>query len=72
MIKLKEVRSKHSLMERTYICTFCGHEYKFYYLSPERCITCEKTFPDMAALLEHVYLRVEYHFEFERKAVNDT
>jgi len=60
MITFSE-QSIKGLPEKRHICTFCGEKYKFYNVSPRRCVTCDRTFPDMAKLYNSKNHRVKYH-----------
>ena len=47
------------------VCPSCGKEYKFYSVSPKKCVHCEKVFPDIMNLFEYGRYRVEYHISKE-------
>jgi len=62
MIKIVEERVLLGMTERVYTCTFCSREHRFFYLSPRKCVTCNKTLPDMTQLWEDNGYKVKYHF----------
>lgn len=64
MIKLKRTLGMLTTVQETlYVCTFCGHKYSFFHISPIACETCSKVFPDMMKLAEDSDYRVKYHFK---------
>ncbi len=51
------------VLETLYVCTFCGHKYSFFHVSPKECFDCKKPFPDMMLLIEEANYRMKYHFK---------